>query len=548
VVAVSGLSTVPPHAIGEGMGVVIGLRRRMPARAAVLLTATAVVMLGAGPAAGYDLQPIYDGPTPQAPCGPGSLPETGAQGRVSRADVDSGRAALGYRCNTTQVGRFGATGGFRVERYVDATGRECAYFDSTLLFPKDVATAEGPGVYVLDMSNPAKPVKTAQLITPAMLSPHESLRLNVKRGLLAAVVGYPTANPGIVDVYDVSADCRNPQLRSSTPLGVLGHESGFAPDGNTFYVSSAGGNTVTALDLTDPMLPKELWLTTSYRFHGMGISDDGTRLYAADLGNPGVTILDVSQVQDRMPNPQVPVVSRVTWPQVSIPQNAEPITIGGRPYLVEVDEYTSSTTRVQPSQATQVGAARLIDISDETAPTVVSNMRLAVHQTANRVGEQANDPGAQSPVQGYAGHYCSVPTRVDPTIVACSFITSGLRVFDIRDPVAPVEVGYFNAPVLPGVDYIKSGAFAMSAPAFAPARNEIWYSDGNSGFYAVRLATPPAVDQGQTAAAAPAPPTGETAAGSRLAATGPAPLGYLAVLALLVGVLLWRVRAARSRP
>ena len=37
------------------------------------------------------------------------------------------------------------------------------------------------------------------------------------------------------------------------------------------------------------------------------------------------------------------------------------------------------------------------------------------------------DPGTSSPIQGYAGHYCNVPTRVDPKIVACSMIVSGLR-------------------------------------------------------------------------------------------------------------------------
>lgn len=39
----------------------------------------------------------------------------------------------------------------------------------------------------------------------------------------------------------------------------------------------------------------------------------------------------------------------------------------------------------------------------------------------------------------------------------------------------------------PGIDIYHSGAFAMSAPAFVPARNEIWYTDGNTGFYVVRL-------------------------------------------------------------
>ena len=82
-----------------------------------------------------------------------------------------------------------------------------------------------------------------------------------------------------------------------------------------------------------------------------------------------------------------------------------------------------------------MGAGRIIDIADERNPRVVSNLRLEVHQPEN-FPAQANDNGAQNPVQGYAGHYCNVPTRVDPEIVACSMILSGLRVFDIRDPRA----------------------------------------------------------------------------------------------------------------
>ncbi|TMK81799.1 MAG: hypothetical protein E6G46_07090, partial [Actinobacteria bacterium] len=137
-------------------------------------------------------------PVPRARCGPGSMPETGAQGRTPAADFASGRAAKGYSCNTTLIGHFGSTGGYKVLRYVDKSGHVCGYYDTTLLFPKDLMTngAEGLGEYVLDMRDPAHPVHTTTLSTPAMLSPHESVLLNAKRGLLVADMGYPTFNPG----------------------------------------------------------------------------------------------------------------------------------------------------------------------------------------------------------------------------------------------------------------------------------------------------------------------------------------------------------------
>src|SRR4051794_21898857 len=64
------------------------------------------------------------GVTPDAPCGPGSRPETSRQGRAPLADYKSGRAAKGYTCNVTDVGHEGDSGGFQVHRYVDKAGHE----------------------------------------------------------------------------------------------------------------------------------------------------------------------------------------------------------------------------------------------------------------------------------------------------------------------------------------------------------------------------------------------------------------------------------------
>jgi hypothetical protein len=421
------------------------------------------------------------GATPLVPCGPGSRPQPGVDGRVP-----AGSATNGLWCNVALVGHQGTEGGFKVFRYIDAGGHECAFYDTTLMFPLNALNpgAGSEGVAVLDMSNPSHPVQTDTLATTPMLSPHESLNLNPKRGLLAAVNGNLATEPGFVSIYDAHADCRHPVLQSNGPFARFGHESGFSSDGKTFYATSTALQSITAIDVTNPKTPHAVWQGNVYS-HGMSLSNGGNRAYIADpKGN--MLILDTSQIQARRPNPQVREISRLTWNSVSIPQNAIPFTEGGHPYVLEFDEYDQSTLN-PTGNPNVVGEARIIDIADETRPFIVSNLRLQVDEPADHAAA-ANDPGGNGAPQGYAAHYCNIPTRVDPKIVACSFIASGLRLFNIADLVHPKEIGYFVAPPQPRSENgYRASDFAMSMPAFAPERREVWFSDGTSGFYVLRV-------------------------------------------------------------
>ncbi len=440
--------------------------------------------------------------TPRAKCGPGADPEPGIQGRVPAGTANGD----GFRCNVTLLAHQGNSGGFKTLRYVDTTGRECAYYDTALLFPLNaikLSPQDSTGITVLDMSDPAKPVQTDQLTELPMLSPHESLVLNAKRGLIAAVLGNPSTYPGLVAIYDASQDCRHPVLQSDLPLARLGHESGFSPDGKTFYAAGTAYSSVTAIDVTDPKAPHVV-SQINETSHGLSISDDGNRAYIADPGGEMLT-LDVSQIQARKPDPQAREISRLTWKAASIPQNAIPFTEDGHPYVLEFDEYTAGTT--SSGDANDVGAGRIIDMADETQPKVIADLRLQVNQHDDHAAA-AQDPGAFSPVQGYAAHYCGIPSRVDPKVVACSFIASGLRVFDISKLTEPKEMAYFVAPTVPRAENgTMASDYAMSQPVVVARRKEIWYTDGTSGFYVLRVADdawPSAQSDGSSTTPAPA--------------------------------------------
>jgi hypothetical protein len=386
---------------------------------------------GAGDSAGDTAPEDPNTSVPRALCGAGSRPENGFQGEVPKSDRVSGRSQLGYQCNLELVGQAqrGEGASWQFAWYDD-----CGYYGTLASTKRRTA----PGAVVVDASDRARPVVSAILDTPAVLDPHESLKANEKRGLLAAddVSGQGDYNGtgDFFDVYDLKGDCAHPKLTSSTQFpGTGGHEGEWAPDGYTYY-----GTGVVAYDVTDPAHP-EIVSTLAQGTHGLGVSDDGNRAYmtggASCSGPDGLKIIDVSEIQSRKPDPQTRVVGELCWNDGVFPQHAIPVTIQGKPYLVFVTEAGR-------------GAARIIDISDETKPVIASHMKLEVHldQYAALMAEGGHG------LFVYDGHYCGVDRRIEATAAACGYFESGIRVFDIRDPYHPKEIAYFNPPALPGKD------------------------------------------------------------------------------------------------
>lgn len=473
-------------------------------RAILTMVPAALLLAGCGLAgtssagkAGPVSTVAFEGPVSRAVCGPGSRPEPDLQGRVPVQDKEDGgslRAFQGYSCNLEPVGKEGDGALWQMAWYED-----CAYYGlgvffaqgNTAGFVPGAPNVPGGGTAVVDVSDPANPVRTLTLTSPAMMDPWETLKVNERRGLLA---GSSVSIEGpAFDLYDIkkgaATDCKTPVLTASSTMGRMGHEGEWSPDGMTYWSSGFIVPATTAIDVSNPYLPVTV-ATINDGVHGLSLNEAGTRLYAAEFtregaeeGEPvnGFEIWDTTSIQNRGSSATTnvvptPLVGAVYWEDGSTAQMTIPVTIQGKPYVIFIDEGGQ-------------GMARIIDISDEKNPAVVSKLKLEINMpdAAPLRIVDGMAPGEDNSGSGgflYQGHYCSVPQLVEPGIVACSYFWSGVRVFDIRDPRNPKEIAYYIPPLDEGDD---GNAHASSAIRLIPERGEMWFTNQNTGFHVVRF-------------------------------------------------------------
>jgi hypothetical protein len=434
-----------------------------------LVCASSAALWGCSPGAGSYPTPAGSFSTiPKAICGPGDHPESGLQGQVP-APLRKPGGFLGFSCNLTLVAKARGEGaGWQAAFSTDAAGHTCAYYDTS---PSKLNRARS-GVVVVDATDPAHPAVAGYLASEAMSDPLESLKVNERRQLLGAV---DVANGGggpEIELYDLSADCRFPRLltralahRSSQAAqdAVRADEGSFSPDGLTYYATNLRSGAIYVIDIGDVAAPKLLaeWdLPFNQRTSGLSISADGNRAYltlfghgaaarVGEAGTPdnGIVIADVSAVQSRIPHPQIKVLSTLLWADGSGSHQTVPVRIHGKSYLIATDQSGSGLSNAGGWAAAcsahlpPFGIVRIIDISDERNPQLVSKLGLEVSDPDNCSRVTPDLVGLSGFT--YDSHYCSADSQQNATTLACAFFESGIRVIDIRDPSRPREIGYF---------------------------------------------------------------------------------------------------------
>jgi hypothetical protein len=464
---------------------------------------------------------------PRATCGPYDWTESGLQGQVTPWERESGDSLGGYNCNLELVGQYQGDGAY--SQNGPAFAGDCAYYGTDHV----TSQQEHLGATVIDASDPTHPVATAYLDTLAMLTPHETLKHNDRRHLLVAGQN----NGPFFDVYDTSADCRHPVLKSSIMLdppafptpapGSQGHMGNFAPDGLTYYLGQnyqGLGGVIHIIDLTDPSNPQPL-PTWQYlgdgRPHEIWLNADGTRLYAGQAyggstsiiqpGPDGLVIEDVSDYQFRRPNPQIKIVSTLFWNDQVGGEPMYPITVNGHPYVISGDETGAAGVdqRIAGACARGVspwGYSNIIDIADETHPKIVANLMLEVNDPAN-CSLILNDPpeNVGGAVPTYSPERCTADRQQNPTMLACGLWAAGVRVFDIRDILHPKEIAYYKPPApgttflpgsgtwLPGINATFDKVAGYMRFKKVPANEshgrelQLWFVSNGNGFQILRF-------------------------------------------------------------
>ena len=412
---------------------------------------------------------------PKAICAPGDHTESGFQGETTVQERFSGDSERAYNCNLELVGEEPQ------DTYQGAYSQDGpAWYDVCTYYGTDRGFTTGQGIKVIDASDPAHPVVVTQLTdSPAALDPHETVATNAKTRLLVAG---QTNGPNFA-VYDIS-DCRHPVLKSTVDASSSSfhHMGAFAPDGKTYYAGQnfqGIGGFVYPFDVSDPAHPKSLppWqYLGDGRPHSLTLNSstflpgvpEGTLAFVGQntsypyaAGGDGLVIEDVSDYQERLPNPQIGIVSTLFSP-LGGAESMIQVKIKGHPYIVTTDEAGAANgvggwAAACARGASPFGFPQIVDVADPTHPKIVSKLRLEVNDPANcstlLAGTPPDAPGtapgtnlpAISGTTNYSEETCVPDNPDNAKILACSFQNAQLRVFDVSDVVHPKEIAYWKS-------------------------------------------------------------------------------------------------------
>jgi len=371
--------------------------------------------------------------------------------------------------------------------------------------------ANGAGVLVVDISDPAAPEVVHQIGPPDEGNPGETsreMRIWPEEELLIVMTLYsncaeihgctPVGGDDRFNFYDISGkNAAQPKLVATYVPSENPHEFFLWDDPKKkgrallFISNPGGGQQLTVTDISKARagkfteIVKMSPLYTGGSLHSLGISVDGTRGYLAHLGG-GVGVIDTSQVAKGVAKPDI----RVLTPPNNAPKWEGPgphsaVKVFGKDYMLITDEVYGEALRALGGHGCPWGWMRMVSIANVTKPKVVSDYRLAQNH------EEFCQTDPPRPTASYSAHN---PT-LTPNLAVISWHSGGLQVIDISNPTKPVQSAEFvPTPVVPVVQddpVLSSGIDKVVVWSYPIIKDGLIYvTDVRNGLYILKYTGP----------------------------------------------------------
>jgi hypothetical protein len=354
---------------------------------------------------------------------------------------------------------------------------------------------DGAGFRVVDVTDPYSPKAIARVPVEAgdgQITLHGNLLIAGRQLPFAppsagGSIEYPfrgavVASNALASLYDISDPAKPRKLSDWIAEGWGTHRNGY-PGGRYAFMSAwikgyRGQSILVILDVSDPLHPKEAgrWWTPGQSemeqavapasgYHGPPIlSDDGRMLTVGYT--PAVVNLDIS-------DPGKPsLIGRLEFsPLAAVGTQAIHSVVPLGESLLHVSTEPSAPGCGKESAA----FAAIVNNSDPVHPTLVSYYPRPRPQPGTGLRSFCDKEGRFGP------HNVNTELHEDGVLqtaplVFMTYFNAGLRVFEISDPHAPVEVGWF----LPRIGKWAEGHRGPE-DVLVDTRRNIYVSDGREG-------------------------------------------------------------------
>lgn len=366
--------------------------------------------------------------------------------------------------------------------------------------------ANGAGILIVDTSDPTDLSVVGEMSTPDEGNAGQSareLRVWESQEILIALhtncsalihVCSPLASNGF-KFYDISGDkATAPELIAELTRDT--HEFYLWQDpADPDYALMYGGSAQRPMQvwdlstLLDGQAPDLIWQGnhpyTTGGAHSLSVSNDGTTAYVALLTG-GFAVMDVSGFADRVPGAQPePVTEDADRPRWPGPGAHSAVKLFNSDFVYVSDEVYGDALKALGEHGCPWGWARMIDISDPTAPTIEGEFRIAENMEEFCFGDLPR------PSTSFSAHN---PTQTQ-NIVFSSWHSGGMQAIDVSDPANPTQLAELRPEPLPFVTQedpaLSVGLDRVVMWSYPIIKDGIIYvTDLRNGLYALRYTGP----------------------------------------------------------